>query len=80
MPKFIGNHIHGAVDISDIPSEMRGLVQLSYSQVKLLPAHQIKYVLNTSDKGSRGTYAKRWNDWYASPEDVLNAPQATENM
>ena len=80
MPKFIGNVIEGAVQIHDNCSPSKERIKLSFSQAILLPAKEIMCSLNTSDKGSKGSYAKRWYEWFALPETILKSPQSTQSM
>ena len=82
MPKLIGHFPH----IKNRPArllptnEVKRLVKLSYSQKCLIPQDQIFYIFDTSDRGSKGTLAKRWYRWYALPESIAHAKYATKNM
>jgi hypothetical protein len=79
MPKFIGRTISGAKHIE--PNSRRvDYVRLSYSQAKLLSPEHIFCSLDTSDKGSRGSYAKRWYRWYAAPEIIIESSNSTVKM
>ncbi len=84
MPKFIGRTIPGSIDLEDLSlSDRRALtplVSITYSQAKLLQSSDVYYMLNTSDRGAPGLFAKRWNDWYAQAETILASSAATENM
>lgn len=80
MPKFIGNAISGATEIQANAATPPGHVRLSYSQAALLPAQQIVCSLDTTDRGGRRTYAKRWFRWFASSDHVLACPRATRLM
>lgn len=80
MPKFIGNSAPtGAHQLAD-DARPKNMVALSYSQMKLLPGDHVHYSLNTSDRGSRGTLAKRWYNWFAEIDFVLANEQATPKM
>lgn len=68
MPKFIGRTIPGS---RELPEGARAL-RLSYSQAIKLPATEVYRILDTSDRGGKGSYAKRWYRWYASPEAILS--------
>ena len=78
MPKYIGTRIDGA----DYEERFNRLsyVPLTYSQAMLMPANQVYALYNTSDRGYRGTLAKRWHNWYAKPADVSLNPRSTPNM
>ncbi|MCI0561931.1 MAG: hypothetical protein MN733_25880 [Nitrososphaera sp.] len=78
MPKFVGRTIEGSTEIPW--GGTMGKVKLSYSQAILLPAEDIYCYYNTSDRGSRGTLAKRWYEWYAKPEDILLCTHSTPRM
>jgi hypothetical protein len=82
MPKFIGHYAHVQNRETSVLSreESRRLIKLSYQQKSLLPQDHVFYVMDTSDRGSRGTLAKRWNRWYAMPENIVNSKQATIKM
>lgn len=56
MPKLIGNSIPGATQIEDNASPEE-LVKLSYSQARLLPVVDVVCSLDTTDRGSKGSYA-----------------------
>lgn len=79
MPKFIGNTIPGCQDLPDNACP-RNMVRLSYSQAVRLPAEQVYASLDTTDRGGKNSYAKRWNRWYAYPSAILNCEKSTENM
>ena len=81
MPKFIGNdarpetkHIH--TDAMQTGERVR----LTYAQQKLLPAAAVTCSLDTSDRGSKGSYAKRWYRWFASPDAINSCTRATQSM
>lgn len=80
MPKMIGKRIGSAH--YDLPNNYPtlGYVKLTYAQAVLLPASQIHASLNTSDRGSQDTVAKRWYTWYASSEDILLSARSTLKM
>lgn len=80
MPKFIGNTIKGSIRIQDNAAPHESRIKLTYVQAIRLPANKIMASLNTSDKGSKGSYAKRWFNWYASPDTILNNENSTDNM
>ncbi len=83
MPKFVGSVIKGAQTLAPnatLTSLPPGFVKLTYSQAIRLPAEQVYASLDTTDRGSRGTLAKRWNRWFAKAADVLACPASTVNM
>jgi len=78
MPRFIGRSIPGArplPDKYDFP-----ICSLTYAQAIKLPPDKVYYTINDTDRGSRGVMAKRWYNWFAPACDVLEHPDATENM
>ena len=80
MPKFIGHREHVEnLELSTAVNK-KSLIKLSFSQKRLLPQNEVYYVLDTSDRGSAGSYAKRWNRWYATRETILNCPASTPAM
>lgn len=79
MPKFIGQTIPGSRDLDDAP-EGAQLVKLAYSQAVILPATEIYRVLDTSDRGSRTSLAKRWYRWYATVEAIESCTRSTKAM
>jgi hypothetical protein len=60
--------------------EQKRLVKIAFAQKILLPQNQVFYALDTSDKGSNGILAKRWNRWYALPETLANSRTSTPAM
>jgi hypothetical protein len=80
MPKFVGQTIPGSSRIEDnmLPSSKR--VKLTYSQARLMPPSHVMCSLDTTDRGSRGSLAKRWYIWYATPQAILTCPHSTANM
>jgi hypothetical protein len=80
MPKFIGNIIFGAKKIQDNARVPEWCIALSFSQAKLLPPECIICSLNTSDRGSKGSYAKRWYNWFANVEDIINCKNSSKLM
>lgn len=81
MPKFIGNNAPAqATRIEDNAQTPVGYVRLSYSQMRLLPGIEIAYSLDTSDRGSKGSYAKRWYRWFALARAIEVCPQSTRLM
>lgn len=83
MPKFIGKKIAGATRSgieNATEKNFPGHVRLSFSQAKLLPAECVVCSLDTTDKGSKGSYAKRWYRWFAPAEAIANSPAATAKM
>jgi hypothetical protein len=79
VPKFIGNTIRGSLDLHEHESPEE-LMSLSYSQARLLPPADVYYRLNTSDRGSRGSLAKRWHDWYSTVSAILACSDSTRKM
>ncbi len=79
MPKFIGRTITGSRNTEHAP-EGSTLVCLTYSQAVKLPASEVYTTLNTSDRGSRGSFAKRWYNWYATVEAIESCDRATHKM
>jgi hypothetical protein len=82
MPKFVGRNARPeSKQIQDDAPPVPGKrVCLSYSQQKLLPAYLVTYSLNTSDRGCRNSYAKRWYNWFAHPCVVLCCVSSTPAM
>lgn len=79
MPKFVGNTIPGAQIVFD--SDLgKDHVRLTYSQACRLPPQTIACVLDTSDCGSRGRFAKRWYRWYARAKDIVASERSTKQM
>ena len=76
MPKFIGNKIDGSRRLD----EAAGLTPLTYAQAVRLPARCVFFTVNATDRGSRGSYAKRWHNWWARPGDIIDCPSSTPNM
>lgn len=89
MPKFVGQSIPGTLHAEDNATcgprgSLPNHVRLSYSQIKILadsigPGNLVAS-LDTSDKGGRGSYAKRWFRWFAYYRDVLTCEQSTPKM
>ena len=82
MPKFIGHREHVLnrhIDTAPIADRKR-LLRIPYAQKKLLPQDTVYYIVDTSDKGGPHSLAKRWNRWYALPENVACCPRATASM
>lgn len=83
MPKFIGNEIPGATIIGDDSVPVRDgqrALRLSYAQAILLPASDVFCSLNTRDRGSKGSFAKRWYNWFALPNAILACEKSTKKM
>lgn len=82
MPKFIGQEIPGSRPLldDDATEASTGLVRLTYRQASLLSPESVWYSLDKTDRGSRGTYAKRWYRWFASRESIRNCPRSTHRM
>lgn len=80
MPKFIGNQIDGAKIIQDNAPETNERVKLSFSQARLMPPEQVLCSLDTTDRGSKGSLAKRWYRWFSHPKDILSNKRSTANM
>lgn len=81
MPRFIGNTIGGAREIQDNAPELFPLrIRLTYAQAALLPAEDIEYSLDTSDRGGPGSLAKRWYRWFASADAIEACAKSTANM
>lgn len=79
MPKFIGRVIMGAVQIEN-NSGGPGLVRLAYAQAVKLPPESVFCSLDTTDRGGKGSYAKRWYRWFATPEAILACEHSTLTM
>lgn len=77
MPKFIGNKIAGAEQIEDNAKETPTRVRITYVQAKKLPPSAVMCSLDTTDRGSKGSYAKRWYRWFADPSAIHMSPHAT---
>lgn len=83
MPKFIGcAPPEGARDLAtvSISPGMSPLIKLTYSQMRLMDPAQVFYVLDTSDHGGKGRYAKRWYRWYATRAAIETNAKATPSM
>lgn len=82
MPKYVGSTIpDGSRRIEDnVEGGTYDLVRLKHNQMRLLPAICVMRSMDTSDKGSSGTLAKRWYRWFASSSDILANPKSTPNM
>lgn len=83
MPRFIGcAPPEGARDLAavSISPGMSPLVKLTYSQMRLMDPHTVMYVLDTSDRGGKGRYAKRWYRWYATRVAIALNPRSTLSM
>ncbi len=80
MPKFIGNNRQGVAIIHDNAQEAADRVRLTYSQQRLLPASNVVCSLDTTDRGSASSYAKRWYRWFASPAAINDCRRSTRNM
>ena len=81
MPKMIGKRIAGAIRIdNNATEEATGLVRLAYRQAIKLPVESIICSLDTTDRGGRHSYAKRWYRWFASPSAILNCENSTAAM
>lgn len=79
MPKFIGQKIENSTRIQDNASEHPDRIRITYAQACMLPACEVLCSMDTMDRGSRGSYAKRWYRWFASPAAIL-AGRGTANM
>lgn len=82
MPRFIGcAPPEGAQDIAteDIPNAGK-LVKLTYSQMRLMDPADVYYVLDTSDRGGKGRYSKRWYRWYSTRVAIESNPRSTPCM
>ena len=82
MPRMIGVMVEGAVcELADNATERStGLVKLTTSQARLIPRGLVLGSLDTTDRGSKGTKAKRWYRWFAAHDDVLACERATPLM
>lgn len=83
MPRFIGcAPPEGARDLATatISPGMSPLVRLTYSQMRLMPHHTVFYRLDTSDRGGKGRYAKRWYRWYSTRVAIESNANATPSM
>jgi hypothetical protein len=83
MPKFVGSKLADMTLCTRLEDNARtpaGYVRLTYAQARLLPPVEIAYSLDTTDRGSRGVYAKRWYRWFALAAAVRACPQATPKM
>lgn len=80
MPKFIGNTIYKAKRIQNNAAVPENCIRLSYSQAKLLPEENVICSLNTRDKGSAGSYAKRWFNWFANVQNIIRCERSTKLM
>lgn len=80
MPKLIGNVIHGAVQIENNAKANANRIRITYSQAAKLAPTQVICSLDTTDRGGKGSYAKRWYRWFASPSAIAMSPNSTRNM
>jgi hypothetical protein len=84
MPKMIGKDLPGAQRCNldnATPEQLHpGFVQLTYKQAAKLPPECVLKSLDTTDKGSRGGYAKRWWRWFAQASVILECEEATAHM
>jgi hypothetical protein len=79
MPKFVGNP--GTAHLSRHNQDAGpGLVRLTYAQARLLPACDVACSLDTTDRGSKNSLAKRWYRWFARPDTILGSGCATPAM
>lgn len=79
MPKFIGQTAPAGSLRNDNAASC-GLVQLTYSQMRLLEPCEVFYALDTTDRGGPGRMAKRWYKWYATTDAILACPRCTPAM
>lgn len=80
MPKFIGNDIDGVEQVANNMERMAGFVRVTFSQAARLPAVAVRKSLDTTDKGGRKSFAKRWYRWFALGEVIATSDAATDNM
>jgi hypothetical protein len=81
MPKMIGSDIPGVGTFApNMPEHYPDRIRLTYAQARLLDPADVLRSLNTTDKGSRGTMAKRWWMWFAPADAILFATRVTPNM
>lgn len=78
---MIGRWIAGAHEIaSNAVGGTADLVRLSYAQAKLLPAEVVRASLDTTDRGSKGSLAKRWYRWFAAADAIDACARSTPAM
>jgi hypothetical protein len=72
MPKFIGNDLKCVETWADNceVSSRDVWVRVAYSQAAKLDAADRAKSLDTTDSGSRGSYAKRWFRWFGRRDAV----------
>lgn len=82
MPKFIGHREHQKNrHVSQAtPATRKHLMRIPYSHKVRMDQSLVYYIMDTSDRGGRRTLAKRWNRWYALPENVACCQNATPTM
>lgn len=80
MPEFVGSRIYGATQIENHAAARFDRVRLTYAQARRLPAAVVLCSLDTTDQGSKGSYAKRRYRWFAAPDAILGCAQSTDNM
>ena len=78
MPRFIGQRLTSAVRIEEW--ETPGLVKLTFRQARIVLPGKVFCTLNTSDKGGKGTMAKRWFNWWADADTICDCPASTPRM
>jgi hypothetical protein len=72
MPKFVGRDIEGVARTEDMAhlDVPQGYCVVVYSQAKKLNPCDLLKSLDTRDRGSRGSFAKRWWRWLGRVEAV----------
>lgn len=81
MPKMIGNWIEGATVIdANASADGADRVRISYAQARLLPAAAVTASLDTTDRGSARSLAKRWYRWFASAAAIEACTSSTKRM
>lgn len=93
MPRFVGCTRSFTTQIDDNANRVPGFVKVTLAQVDkiaaLLESERISNdgvflaSLDTTDRGSRGMKAKRWNRWFVSVDAIrlmLEKGEATPSM
>lgn len=78
MPRMNGQS-YGTHALPDNASPV-GLVRLQLKQARLLPASDVSFSLDTTDRGGPGCKGKRWYRFFASVDVILSCHASSEAM
>jgi len=78
MPRFVGNDLNASRVLEDNARTVPGYARIAYAQAAKLAPEDLAKSLDTTDRGGRRTYAKRWFRWFGRVEAVaaLGTPSA----